>query len=231
MHKFLVTFLALASVIGCQSSVVTDFWLINGIDYSDYDAAQDRFAVYAEKAVAAPEADAAASVDALFDMLAEDEVAYYIYTDWIDAAFYNPCSSCRNAALYSKAVDRILADGVLSERECSTFLRHKAWIGYNSVGSDAVMPGFEPDGRRTLVLVLNISCRSCREALSALDNDPQWKDVRRIALGFGYGQALDVPGWEYGFLDNAADYFDPDATPVFFVVSPEGKVELPYQLL
>lgn len=114
--------LALAS---CGNAQVKDFWDTHSIDYSDYRAAEDQFAEFAEQAVAAPVDDACAALDALFDRLCEDEVAYYIYAEWMDAAFYNLLSPCRNAALYSKAVDRIVSDGILSMDDCDPYLQKR----------------------------------------------------------------------------------------------------------
>lgn len=231
MRKLAAILVALASLSGCRGNGVAGYWEKNGIDYSDYDAAQDRMAIFAEKAVVANQQDAFEEIDVLFNLLKEDEVAYYIYTDWIDASFYNPLSPCRNAGLYGKAVERILSDGVFSERETEPFRRHLEWIQFNRTGEDAVVPEVALDGRRTLVLVLDLGCPTCRESLAALAGDPEWADVRRIAIGFGYGPVPDVPGWEYRTPDSADVFFDPQITPAYYVVSPDGKVESTYKLL
>lgn len=232
MNRFtIILLLSLASLSGCQRGGVSGYWSENGIGYDDYDAAQDRFAVFAEKAVAAGPDEAYDEIDVLFDSLKTDEVAYYIYTDWIDAAFYNPLSPCRNADLYGKAVERILSDGILSGRETDSFTRHLDWIQYNRVGDDAYLPEVALDGHRTLVLVLDLSCPSCRESLSRMADSPEWTDVRRVAIGFGYGPHPDVPGWEYHYPETASSVFDPAITPVYFVVSADGKVESTYKLL
>ena len=91
MRRSTFIFLLLAVLAGCRENAnVADFWNTHSIDYSDIDAAQDQFARYAEQAVAAEKTDALASMDVLFDRLKEDEVGYYVYTDWIDGVFYNP---------------------------------------------------------------------------------------------------------------------------------------------
>lgn len=221
--------LCLVLLSGCQAQGVRDFWTTHDIDYTDIAAAEDRFADYAELAVASPQEEALASLDALFDLMKQDEVGYYIYSGWMDAAFYNLLSPCRNAGLYGKAVDRMAADGILSADECKPFLQKKAWVQRNLKGQKADVPGVEVS-ERTLVLVLNLGCPSCREALDALSASPQWAECRHVAIGCGPGEPPSVPGWEYFFPKNAPEVFDPELTPVYFVVSADGTVEVPYTL-
>ena len=230
MKRMAAIFLCPALIIGCQEAGIRDFWNTHGIDYSDVDAAQDQFAVFAENAVGAQEADALAAMDVLFDKLQEDEVAYYLYSDWMDDAFYNLLSPCRNAAIYEKAVERIVADGVLSEGEYAPYIQKLGWIQYNQEGAQAMVPGIVMNGNRTLVLVLDVGCPSCRDALTALAEREEWLHCRHIAVCCGYGPQPDIPGWEYVFPKNASDIFDPHLTPIYFVVSGDGTVEIPYTL-
>ena len=229
--KHLSTFvLSLAFLAGCQVTDVSTFWNTRDIDYSDIRAAEDQFADFAELAVRAPEQDALQALDVLFDKMKQDTVAYYIYSDWMDGAFYNPLSPCRHATLYSKAVERILSDGILDEHECDPFLQKREWIGFNQQGTKAIVPGISRFDTRTLVLVLDLGCPSCREALETLAADPRWEGVKRMAIGLGYGPEPAVPGWEYLFPENAAAVFDIHMTPVYFVVAADGTVESDYTL-
>lgn len=224
-----VIFLLLA-FLSCAPQGIRAFWKEHSIDYSDIDAAEDQFAQFAELAVVAPEADALAALDALYDKLKKDTVAYYIYSDWMVPAFYSLLSPCRNVALFSRAVERIVADGIMVHSMCEPFMERQNWMQYNQVGAPATVPGLSSFGQRTLVLVLDLSCPTCRQALEKLGTDPQWADVRRVAVGCGYGPHPTVPGWEYLFPENASVVFDPRLTPVFFVVSPDGTVESSYAL-
>ena len=122
-------------------------------------------------------------------------------------------------------------DGILSESEWEPYLRKQTWMQYNQVGDPATIPGVTLDGRRTLVLVLDLGCPSCKETLTTLAAQPEWADVRRVAIGCGYGPEPGVPGWDYYFPDNATEIFDPQMTPVWFVVSGDGTVETPYTLV
>lgn len=224
-----ILLLSILPIISCSEQGVRSFWKTHSIDYTDIDAAQEQFADFAELAVAAPEKEAIAALDVLFDQLRKDEVAYYIYADWMAGAFYNLHSPCRNAQLFNRAVERMEKDGVMTVGACEPFIRQRNWIGYNRQGTQADVPGVTFD-RRTLVLVLDLGCSSCREALEKLEADPRWKDLRHVAVGCGYGSVPDVPGWEYFTPDNATEVFDPRLTPVYFVVSPEGIVEQPYTI-
>ena len=217
-------------VAGCGQTRLADYWNVNGIDYSDISAAQDRFAIFAEQAVAAPEAEACEALDSLFDKLLEDEVAYFVYVDWIDFAFYSLLSPCRSAALYEKVVERVVSDDIVGNGDCDLYRQRLGWIKNNLEGSTAIVPGVELDGRRTLVLVLNLSCPSCLEAPAAMAADSRWNDFRRVAICCGYGPQPETEGWEFVRPGNVTEVFDPELTPVYFIVSHEGIVETSYTL-
>ena len=220
----------LLALFSCHPQGIRSFWKTHSIDYSDYAAAEDQFADFAELAVAASPKEASASLDVLFDQLKKDTVAYYIYADWMSGAFYNLLSPCRSPQLFSRAVERMMADGMMTSSACEPFLQQREWIQYNLKGAPATVPGLSAFEERTLVLVLDLGCSSCRRALEKLGGDPQWAHVRRVAIGTGYGPIPDVPGWEYLKPANATVVFDPRLTPIFFVVAPGGAVEIPYTL-
>ena len=228
--KALAFTLMLLTLISCHQQGIRSFWKTHSIDYSDIDAAQEQFADFAELTVAAPEKEALAAMDVLFDQLKKDEVAYYIYADWMVGAFYNLLSPCRNPQLFTKAVQRMIKDGVMTDTACEPFLRQRDWIQYNKAGQPATVPGLTAFDGRTLVLVLDLGCSSCREALEKLGADPRWTGLRHVAVGCGYGPVPSVPGWEYLTPDDASVYFDPRLTPIFFIVGPDGLVEEPYSL-
>lgn len=228
--KFLAFTLMLITLISCQQQGVRAFWKSHSIDYSDIDAAQEQFADFAELAVAAPEKEALAALDDLFDRLKKDEVAYYIYADWMSGAFYNLLSPCRSPQLFSRAVERMEKDGVMTEGARESFLRQRNWIRYNRKGCPATVPGLSPVTTRTLVLVLDLGCSSCREALEKLGADDRWKDLRHVAVGCGYGPVPTVPGWDYLTPEEASEVFDPRLTPIYFTIGSDGRVEEPYSL-
>ena len=224
----LISTLCLTILAGCHSSGVRGFWKDVPLVEEDLSVSENRFADFAELAVKAPAQESIEEMDALFDRLKDDEVAYYIYSEWMDAAFYNPYSPCRNAALYSKAVERMVADGVLGIDEYEPYLRNRDWINLNLKGDKALVPGVSLDGKRTLILVLDLGCPSCRKALDKFASASKWKNVRKIAIGMGYGPEPDTAGWEFFRPQDATAVFDISITPVFFVVSPTGEVEIPY---
>lgn len=225
---FLVSALFLAA---CQGQGLANYWNEEGIDYSDVQAAQDRFATFAELAVRAEEAEAETALDRLFDKLLDDEVAYYLYTDWMDAAFYNPLSPCRNAFLYGKVVERMVSDGVIPMNEYEFSQRKLRWINYNREGSVATVPEVDLDGRRTLVLLLDLDCPTCMESLNKISGDPVWSDVRKVAICRGFNALPEVPGWEYYLYDESADVFDPGLVPAYFVISSDSTVESGYKVI
>ena len=230
MNHSAVVFLCLALLTGCQASGIRSYWNDVPLLEKDLSVSEDRFARFAEQAVSVPEDEAFAAMDALFDKLKQDTVAYYIYSEWMDGAFYSPLSPCRNAAFYDKAVDRLVTDGILSTDECEPFLRRREWILYNREGAKATVPGLSDIDTRTLVLVLDLSCPSCREALQKLAEEPQWNDAKKLAVCLGYGPQPSVPGWDYLFPENGDVVFDIHMSPFYFVVAADGTVERGYAL-
>ena len=228
MKKTAELILCLALLAGCQASGIRGYWKNVPLLDNDIEASQDRFAQFAELAVDAPEEDALAAMDLLFDRLVQDTVAYYIYSEWLQSAFYSPLSPCRNPLLYDKAVERIVADGILNTDECEPFLRTREWLQYNREGEKATVPGLSQTDTRTLVLVLDMSCPSCRQALETLAQDPQWNGCKKVAVCMGYGPRPSVPGWEYLSPENASAVFDIHMTPVYFVLAADGTVERGY---
>ena len=159
---------------------------------------------------------------------AQDQFARYA-EQAVAAEKTDALASMDVAALYGKAVDRIVTDGILSKNEYARFEQNLKWIGFNRVGESATVPGVELDGRRTLVLLLDPGCPSCREALTVLAEKPEWADVRRVAVVCAPGPDPDVPSWDYYYPEDATDVFDPSLTPMYFVISADGVVESTYK--
>lgn len=215
----------------CGRSELRSFWETHSVDYTDIQAAEDQFADFAELAVAGPEKEALKAMDGLFDELKKDPVAYYIYADWVVGAFYNLLSPCRNPQLFSKAVDRMEKDGIFAPDECERFAEKRRWIRTNLPGAEATVPGVpSPLSSRTLVLVLDLGCPTCREALELMGQDPQWEGLDKIAVGCGRGPVPQTPGWVFVREDPDAPVFDPHMTPIYFVIAEDGTVEIPYTL-
>lgn len=229
MKRIAALSLVLALFAGCQDKDLRSYWDDVPLLEDNVRDSEDRFAEFAELAVKAPQEEAAAALDKLFDRLKENEVAYFVYSDWMSAAFYNPYSPCRNYFLFNRAVDRIFSDGIISEGDCPYLLQQREWMSYNLEGAKAVVPGVEPGGERTLVLVLNLSCPSCRESIEKMDKDRQWQDVRKVAVCLGFGPVPENSDWETVVRpEHAPDIFDIDMSPFYFVVGKDGTVETTY---
>lgn len=228
MTRYAALIFSLALLMGCQGAGVKSFWKTHRINLEDIQQEEDQFASFAQLAVRSQEKDALEALDGLFDILREDEVMYYVYTDWMDAAFYSLLSPCRSAVLYSKAVERMVEDGILNGSDIDSRLQRKDWINYNTKGVKATVPG-AVIREHTLVLVLDQGCPSCKDALAKLSAD--WKGVRLLAICCGNGPLPVHPGWEYLTDNQSRVVFDPQMTPIYFVVDADGTVEIPYTLV
>ena len=230
MRFFATAALSLALLAGCQAPGLREYWTGVPLLEDDISVSEDRFAQFTELAVSSPEEDALAALDLLFDRMKEDGVAYYIYAEWMEAAFYNPLSPCRNVTLFTHAVNRIAADGILNDDECRPFIQKRDWMQLNQKGHPALVPDVVLEGASTLVLVLDASCPSCREALTKLGEDKKWEDFRKVAVLCGYGPEPEIPGWEYIRPKAAEAVFDIHFTPVYFTVNSDGIVTESYKL-
>lgn len=226
MNKQLIlSTVCLAILAGCHSGGIRGYWDNAPLLDADITVSEDRFARFAELTVKASPEDALMEMDNLFNRLSENEVAYYLYPEWLDGAFYSIYSPCRNYLLYSRAVERIVTDGILPMDECEQYIRRREWFSYNLVGERATVPSFVPDGRRTIVMVLDLGCSSCRQTLETMSD---MKDVRKVALGLGRGPVPETPGWEFIRSQDLDAIFDIHQTPAYFIVSEDGNVETTY---
>lgn len=229
MKRLAVILLLLVSLTGCRDARVRYFWCTHSIDYSVVDSARSQFIDYAALASLADTSVARASIDRLYDKLKKDEVAYYLYTEWVEGIFYHPFSPYCSEPLYSRAVERMGVDGVFSEDECLPYRQRLAWMRLNREGESAVVPGVTLDGQRTLVAVADLGCHSCIEVLDSLATDGKWADVRRVAISCGHGPEFPLQGWERVLPKRTRDVFDTRYAPFCFVVSADGVVESSYK--
>lgn len=199
---------------------------------SDFDGAKEHFTEFAELTLKAPSEEAGKALDVLFDRLAADETAYYVYEEWCEGAFYNILSPYRNAVLFEHIAARVEADGIMADESA----RIQALRRYNSLNlkgqpitlpEDLTLPGGEPleypSGEEVTVLVINPSCRSCLPALRALAGAPG----RHIAICFGTREVPSVPGWDYCHTADIRRFFDTEAAPFWFAADAGGTVTIP----
>jgi len=250
LRRILTLTLTAAALLSCQSAgkkpaaddssvipseakeSVSGYWSRHPwrIEEGVVDLREDTFADFAEIAVAAPQAEAISALGALLDSLkAKDAVSYYIYSGWVEGAFYHPLSPCRNFDLFAYAVGRFETDGIFDADECRPFSRKRDWMALGREGETAITPEPDPAGRGTLVLVLDLRCPSCRRALASLGIDPRWEGYRRVALCCGPGPLPTVPDWEYRPVGNPDRYFDLEAMPFYYVIDPAGVIVQSYR--
>ncbi|MBR5905812.1 MAG: DUF5106 domain-containing protein [Bacteroidales bacterium] len=233
MRRPAVSLIVLLAILfaGCKSgSNIAGFW--DDVDVTvtedNFSITQDRFAQFAELLVQAPEDEAIEALNPLFDKLLDNEVDYIIYTQWMEYAFLNYASPCRNSGLFEAVVERIEADGILAPEEVERLKGLVAIDKYNRAGEPCTLPdGITPEGN-TLYLVLNLDCRTCRQALAALaETHPE---AAHVALCFGWSPVPDIPGWQYLKPEGMKDWFDLEAAPFWFLTDKDGRIDIPYSL-
>ena len=226
--------LAASAVIisGCQNKYdVRGYWSSRTINLENIAAAEDEFADFALLASKAPEKDAFAAVDMLLKKAGKDEVAYLVYSEWIIRGFSSISSPCRNCPIFVHAADRILSQGILSDFEADEYRRRREFCLHNQIGDRAEIPLLSDEivqfPGRTLFLVLDQDCPSCRESMLKFDSD-KWAGTSLVALCCGHGPLPDTPGWKcYRFI-HEQEIIDTRQTPFFFVISPDGTIEKSY---
>lgn|GEM_PF-1657823 len=232
----LTLLLAAALAVSCSGGLA-GFWDKGdlSVDRSNYSEQRDHFAEFAELTVGAPEKDVHAALDRMFDRLLADTVSYYVYADWVEAAFYNIYSPTRDAAIFEYATARMLADEIMPDN-VEEIEKQRRYNALNLAGASCILPELKtpdgeildvPGGEACIILVINPSCRSCASSLAALAEQPG----RHIAICFGSPIVPDSPVWEYCYASDFKSVFDMDAAPFWFAVDAEGTVTTPYSIV
>ena len=237
MRLGLAASLALTAVlaVSCGTPSVKGYWSRHTPDITDIRAAEDEFAAFAELAAKADEQDARAEIDRLFDLLKSDEVAYYVYTDWVVTAFYSSASPCRSCPLFVYSMQRVLSDGIVDGYDAELYSRFVTACRTNHIGDRLTLPSiFDRTGKQitfesgqpTLFLVVDLSCHSCISALESLKDKHQ--EARHIALCRGHGRFPEIDGWEYYFAEDTDSVYDISAAPFYFISDEDGVITETY---
>ena len=235
MKRFAVAILiASASIIsGCRNnSGVRGYWSSRTLDVDNYKTAEEEFADFVELASAAPQADAFAAVDMLLKKARKDDVTYIIYADLIMRGFSSIGSPCRSCPIFLHAADNILSHGIPSGDMATRYQKRKELCLHNNVGDIAEIPKLAGNKtleltRRTLVLVVDQDCSTCRQSMERFSSD-KWDDAALVALCYGHGPLPEQPGWECYQMSRSQALLDTAEAPLFYVISPDGKVEISY---
>ena len=224
-----------ALAMSCKSPSVKGYWDSHKPDITDIRAAEDEFAKFAELAVAAPEEDAHAEIDKLFDQLKSNEIAYFVYTEWVVTAFYSSASPCRNCPLFVYSMQRILSDGIIDGYDAELYAGFVTACQSNRVGDSLTLPSLLDrtgnevvleTGQPTLFMVVDLTCPSCLKALEKMKDS--YPEARHVALCSGPGRLPAIDGWEtFKALDSDSVY-DAGAAPFYFLTDKDGIIEITY---
>lgn len=219
---------------GCRDKTgIRGFWTSHSIDVeSDFKTAEMQFADFVELASAAPEKDAFAAIDMLLSKARKNEVAYLVYSEWILRGFSAISSPCRSCPIFVHAADKILSQGILSDALAEQYERRREFCMHNRVGEKAIIPATVPPldatySHRTLFLVVDQDCPSCKEAMNRLGSQYE-PDTDLVALCYGNGALPTIPCWECFRLDPDQEIIDTHEAPFYFVVSDSSIVEITY---
>lgn len=233
-HLAIALLVASASIIsGCRNnSGVRGYWSSRTLDIDDYDAVEEEFADFVELATAAPEKDAFAAVDMLLKKARKDDVTYIIYADLIMRGFSSIGSPCRSCPIFLHAADNILSHGIPSGDISSQYRQRMNLCLHNNVGDAAEFPRLVGNAtveikQRTLVLVVDQDCSTCRHSMDRFSSD-KWNDTELIALCYGHGPLPERAGWKCYQISRSQSLLDTTEAPLFYVITPDGKVELSY---
>ncbi len=225
--------LAAVCALSCESARLEHYWDNLNVQVDDYAVSRDRFARFAELAYEAPEQKAMQAVSSLMDKLLADEVSYYVYADWMAAAFHSIYSPCRYPALFAGIVERMESDGILTESDLEPLRVMVEKDRFNLPGEACSLPTLTASdgtpaqwtpGEATLFAVVNLDCSSCMAALNALGGEKG----KHIALCFGRTAPSPLPEWEYMFMSDPESIFEVEAAPFWFSVDEKGLVQKPY---
>ena len=233
MKRLCSILLTLACTLACQDAGLQRYWDKYGTDIDNYAEARDRFATFAELVVKAPEEEGIKAVNSLLDKVKADEVTYYVYSEWLVAAFHSIYSPCRNPAVFADVVKRFASDGIMTESEVEPLQELAAFDRLNLPGESCTLPDLNAEdgtaapwepGKETLFLVVNLDCASCVGALRSLSTEPG----EHIALCYGRTPHPSIAGWTYCFMEAGDKVFELEASPFWFTVDASGNVVKAY---
>ncbi|MBO4434077.1 MAG: DUF5106 domain-containing protein [Bacteroidales bacterium] len=233
MRRAALILAASAAIIsGCRdNSGIRGYWSSRELDIDNYDAAEEEFADFVELAVQAPEADANAAVDRLLKKARKDEVTYLIYADWIIRGFSSIASPCQSCGIFVHAADKVISQDIAHGETLERYRLRREVCLHNRVGDKAELPSLKDSTLaiegRTLVLVVDQDCPSCRESMKRFDS-PKWEGTSKIALCYGYGRLPEEAGWLCRRILTEQSIIDIREAPFFYVISPDGTVEISY---
>lgn len=232
--RVLIILASLAIISGCRdTSGIRGYWSSRDLDLENVAAAEDQFTDFVELAVKAPEKDARAAIDHLLKKAGRDTVTYLVYADWIARGFSTLASPCRNCGLFVYAADKILSKGILDGYSAEDFRQRREFCLYNRVGDKIELPEtMDDDGiasldGRTLFLVVDQDCPTCRESLQKFLS-PKWEGTALTALCYGHGPLPSVDRWECRRISGEQTIIDTRQAPFYFVAAPDGTIEITY---
>ena len=202
------------------------------MDIDHYTAAEEEFTDFVELAVEAPQADAFAAVDMLLKKARKDDVTYIVYADLIMRGFSSIGSPCRSCPIFLHAANNILSHGIPSGDMTIRYQKRMELCLHNNVGDVAELPELADQAsleisQRTLVLVVDQDCSTCRQSMDRFDSD-KWSETAKVALCYGHSPLPQRPGWECHQMSRSQTLLDTREAPLFFVISPDGIVEITY---
>ena len=223
-------------------------------DFQDIRKAEDQFSGYVGLLNRAPFEVSSASLCEFLDSAARNEVAYIIWTGWLEAYLHNTASPYRNDSLFRIWLDKVVEDKILDDYMMEHLLQVKAVADFNAVGcepSDLGLMDTEGNefrisglkGRRTLVLFLDGGCKSCLSYLDEAYKDYRRKDIRLVAVLLNaYPAQLskinsELPedvrdrwtlAWCPGRELERGQGYDLTMIPSRILISPDGLVEKTY---
>lgn len=223
---------------GCRNqNGIRGYWADKSLDYDDYDAAEEQFLQFAERAVQAPKADAYDAIDRLLKKASKDTVTYLVYANFIQNAFGLLASPCHDCDILLHAADNAFSNGLLTQYATENYQVLVNFCRYNQVGQPAQIPElFNGDGtafdlplvQRTLLLVVDQNCPSCRESMQQFMT-PEWSDTWLVALCYGKGPLPVQPGWDCYKIPQDQTILDTRQAPYFFVTAADGTIEQSYE--
>ena len=234
MKPFALTLVVAAALIsGCREQPgYRGYWSDRTLDIDDYEAAEEDFTDFVEYAVTIPEAQASADIDQLLEKASQDEITYLFYADWILKGFGSIASPCRSCPLLVHAADWVLAHDLPSWEMKARYEVQRNFCLHNRPGDVAELPDLEEDAlapfrQRTLILVVDQGCSTCRESMARFET-PEWDGTDRVALCYGRGPLPENPAWQCYRMSPDQTLLDTRQAPFYYVVSTEGTVEQSY---
>lgn len=220
----------------------------------DFVGAEERFVLWSELLLEADTVECRKAVGEFVELMAADEVCFYIWNEWAQLYLYGVWSPTRNDMAFEMLLRSVQADPRVADIDKEYVPRLLGILDHNQVGEMAQdFPFYDKDerrgelsdfrGRNVLLLLIDTTCPSCLDVMQEIEQSRVIMEavadgrVEMVAISLGVipsslqeliEEKEGTPWRIYSTGRNTLEeaHYDTSAAPIFLLLAPDGSVEV-----